>query len=105
MAMFDLNLRKMTRSRLLKVCNKYKCFFFLVEDSSDCTGRHPMVEALRSDPFVPNSVSLGNMEPRSKGFTSLSQHPHAHTLIYPSVIVITGPNMGGKSSSVRMIAL
>jgi len=48
-------------------------------------GRHPMVEALRSDPFVPNTVNMGNNEPRSK--------------------VITGPNMGGKSSSVRMIAL
>lgn len=45
-------------------------------------GRHPMVEALRESPFVPNSV---RMEPRHK--------------------VITGPNMGGKSSVVRMIAL
>jgi DNA mismatch repair protein MSH3 len=48
-------------------------------------GRHPMVEALRADPFVPNSVSLGDEEPRCK--------------------IITGPNMGGKSSAVRMIAL
>ncbi|KAF8497242.1 DNA mismatch repair protein MSH3 [Russula emetica] len=48
-------------------------------------GRHPMVEALRADPFVPNSVVLGAGEPRSK--------------------IITGPNMGGKSSAVRMIAL
>ncbi|KDQ59554.1 hypothetical protein JAAARDRAFT_625109 [Jaapia argillacea MUCL 33604] len=48
-------------------------------------GRHPMVEALRSDPFVPNSVKMGDGEPRSK--------------------IITGPNMGGKSSCVRMIAL
>ncbi|KAK7014986.1 DNA mismatch repair protein MSH3 [Favolaschia claudopus] len=47
-------------------------------------GRHPMVEALRSDPFVPNSISFSK-EGRSK--------------------VITGPNMGGKSSCVRMIAL
>ncbi|KAJ7273569.1 muts domain V-domain-containing protein [Mycena haematopus] len=47
-------------------------------------GRHPMVEALRSDPFVPNSVSFSE-DGRSK--------------------VITGPNMGGKSSCVRMIAL
>jgi DNA mismatch repair protein MSH3 len=48
-------------------------------------GRHPMVEALRTDPFVPNSVALGDVEPRNK--------------------IITGPNMGGKSSAVRMIAL
>ncbi|KAH9180266.1 DNA mismatch repair protein MSH3 [Lactarius sanguifluus] len=48
-------------------------------------GRHPMVEAVRADPFVPNSIALGDGEPRSK--------------------IITGPNMGGKSSAVRMIAL
>ena len=48
-------------------------------------GRHPMVEAIRVDPFVPNSVVLGDGEPRSK--------------------IITGPNMGGKSSAVRMVAL
>ncbi|KAJ7470616.1 muts domain V-domain-containing protein [Mycena latifolia] len=47
-------------------------------------GRHPMVEALRSDPFVPNTVLFSNKD-RSK--------------------VITGPNMGGKSSCVRMVAL
>lgn len=48
-------------------------------------GRHPMVEALRLDPFVPNTVTMGCGRPRSK--------------------IITGPNMGGKSSAVRMIAL
>ena len=48
-------------------------------------GRHPMIEALRSDPFVPNTVRMGGEDPRSK--------------------IITGPNMGGKSSVVRMIAL
>ena len=48
-------------------------------------GRHPMVETLKSDPFVPNTVMMGGGRPRSK--------------------VITGPNMGGKSSAVRMIAL
>ncbi|KAG5354224.1 hypothetical protein C0989_003737 [Termitomyces sp. Mn162] len=48
-------------------------------------GRHPMVEALRPDPFVPNTVVMGGGKPRSK--------------------IITGPNMGGKSSCVRMVAL
>lgn len=48
-------------------------------------GRHPMVEALRSDPFVPNTITLGGDSPRSA--------------------IITGPNMGGKSSAVRMVAL
>lgn len=48
-------------------------------------GRHPGVEELKSDPFVPNTVMMGQGGQRSK--------------------IITGPNMGGKSSSVRMIAL
>ncbi len=48
-------------------------------------GRHPMVEALINEPFVPNSVCMGYGDSRSK--------------------IITGPNMGGKSSAVRMIAL
>ncbi|KAG6821075.1 hypothetical protein H0H93_007234 [Arthromyces matolae] len=48
-------------------------------------GRHPMVEALRPDPFVPNTIVMGDAKPRNK--------------------IITGPNMGGKSSCVRMVAL
>ncbi|OBZ75370.1 DNA mismatch repair protein MSH3 [Grifola frondosa] len=48
-------------------------------------GRHAMIEALRSEPFVPNSIHMGGGKPGSK--------------------IITGPNMGGKSSVVRMIAL
>ncbi|KAH7922832.1 hypothetical protein BV22DRAFT_1113691 [Leucogyrophana mollusca] len=59
---------------------------FTEEDTLEIVqGRHPMVEALRSDPFVPNSVEIGGNAPRST--------------------IITGPNMGGKSSAVRMIAL
>lgn len=46
-------------------------------------GRHPMVEKLKNEPFVPNTVHM---------------HPQGHN-------IITGPNMGGKSSVVRMIAL
>ena len=45
-------------------------------------GRHPMIEALRDSPFVPNTIRM--------------EHRHK---------VITGPNMGGKSSVVRMVAL
>ncbi|KAI0071810.1 hypothetical protein K474DRAFT_1668569 [Panus rudis PR-1116 ss-1] len=48
-------------------------------------GRHPMVETLRNEPFIPNSITMGDGEPRSK--------------------IITGPNMGGKSSVVKMVAL
>jgi len=49
-------------------------------------GRHPVVEALQSDrPFVPNDVSLSN-----------SKH---------QILLITGPNMAGKSTFIRQVAL
>lgn len=47
--------------------------------------RHPVVEALRSEPFVPNDVLLDTGENR--------------------VAIITGPNMAGKSTYMRQIAL
>jgi DNA mismatch repair protein MutS len=47
-------------------------------------GRHLVVEQMLQQPFVPNSVSLS---------------PEQHTL------VITGPNMGGKSTFMRQTAL
>ena len=48
-------------------------------------GRHPMVEQLLLDAFVPNDVHLSSEETRA--------------------LLITGPNMGGKSSYVRSVAL
>ncbi len=49
-------------------------------------GRHPVVEALRArEPFVPNDAALGG--------------DGAH------VVVLTGPNMGGKSTYLRQNAL
>lgn len=47
-------------------------------------GRHPVVEAVRDDPFEPNDLVLG--EDRR-------------------MLVITGPNMGGKSTYMRQNAL
>lgn len=48
-------------------------------------GRHPMVEALRDQAYVPFDIDFSESEGRSK--------------------VITGPNMAGKSSCVRAAAL
>lgn len=46
-------------------------------------GRHPAIELLRDDPFVPNSLCIGGgRDTRTK--------------------LVTGPNMGGKSSVVRL---
>jgi DNA mismatch repair protein MSH3 len=48
-------------------------------------GRHPMVEQLLLDAYVPNDISLSHAGQRA--------------------MLITGPNMGGKSSYVRQVAL
>ena len=50
-------------------------------------GRHPMVEALLPDAYIPNDTTL----------STLPNHTRA--------LLITGPNMGGKSSFVRQTAL
>ncbi len=48
-------------------------------------GRHPVVESLQDVPFVPNDTLLDNHENR--------------------VVILTGPNMAGKSTYMRQIAL
>ncbi|CAL8579820.1 Mismatch repair protein msh3 [Xanthoria parietina] len=48
-------------------------------------GRHPMVEQLLLDGYVPNDTDLATDQTRA--------------------LLITGPNMGGKSSYVRQVAL
>ena len=47
-------------------------------------GRHPVVEQVSDQPFVPNDLTFSNEE---------------------RMAVITGPNMGGKSTYMRQIAL
>ncbi|KAJ9604953.1 Mismatch repair protein msh3 [Cladophialophora chaetospira] len=47
--------------------------------------RHPMVEQLLLESYVPNNISLSQAETRA--------------------LLVTGPNMGGKSSYVRSVAL
>lgn len=49
-------------------------------------GRHPVVEAsLAGEAFIPNDCRLGGAEPRQ--------------------VIVTGPNMGGKSTYLRQVAL
>ncbi len=47
-------------------------------------GRHPVVEAVRDETFVPNDLRLGDRR---------------------RMLIITGPNMGGKSTYMRQSAL
>jgi len=51
----------------------------LIED-----GRHPVVEQVLQGPFIPNSVSMGDNK---------------------RLLIITGPNMGGKSTFMRQTAI
>ncbi len=48
-------------------------------------GRHPIVEAFLHDDFIPNDLYLNNSTDR--------------------LLIITGPNMGGKSTILRQLAL
>jgi DNA mismatch repair protein MutS len=48
-------------------------------------GRHPVVEASGSEPFVPNDADLDPEDAR--------------------IVLLTGPNMGGKSTYLRQVAL
>ncbi len=48
-------------------------------------GRHPVIEALSDEPFIPNDLYMNNSTDR--------------------FLIITGPNMGGKSSLLRQTAL
>jgi DNA mismatch repair protein MutS len=48
-------------------------------------GRHPVIETSSGEPFIPNDVYLNNSTDR--------------------LLIITGPNMGGKSSLLRQTAL
>jgi DNA mismatch repair protein MutS len=51
-------------------------------------GRHLVVENANKTPFIANDCSLSNINPES-----------------PSMLLITGPNMGGKSTYMRQTAL
>lgn len=48
------------------------------------TGRHPVIEQVSDQPFVPNSISMSSER---------------------RMLIITGPNMGGKSTYMRQTAL
>ncbi len=48
-------------------------------------GRHPVVEALLREEFVPNDTELGGEDAQ--------------------IVLLTGPNMGGKSTYLRQVAL
>jgi len=57
-------------------------------------GRHPVLEQiLVEERFVPNDAALASSQPAENGTTR------------PQVALITGPNMAGKSTFIRQVAL
>ncbi|MGB9180737.1 MAG: DNA mismatch repair protein MutS, partial [Pyrinomonadaceae bacterium] len=48
-------------------------------------GRHPVIEAFSEEPFIPNDLYMNNSTHR--------------------LLIITGPNMGGKSTNLRQTAI
>ena len=65
--------------------NRYVCPVLTQENSTDIVGgRHPVVELMLDDPFVPNDTHLDDDE---------------------LILIITGPNMSGKSTYLRQVAL
>ena len=73
---------------LAYLADKYHYIAPSVDESSELVikeGRHPVIEAMRhQEPFIPNDVTLNSEE---------------------RLILITGPNMAGKSTYIRQVAL
>jgi DNA mismatch repair protein MutS len=55
------------------------------EKISIVEGRHPVIEVTNDDPFIPNDTYLDRAEDQ--------------------ILIVTGPNMGGKSTYLRQVAL
>lgn len=96
-ALHAVNIRSVAReiaevdcfTSLAEIARKYRYVRPIVDDSDHFViedGRHPVIEAaLTSETFIPNDVLMDDYKNR--------------------LLVITGPNMAGKSTYIRQVAL
>ncbi|MFH1230845.1 MAG: DNA mismatch repair protein MutS, partial [Planctomycetota bacterium] len=64
-------------------------------------GRHPVLERVLEEKFIPNDIYLGSV----RDSPAASGEPPAKDGEEQRIIILTGPNMAGKSTYIRQIAL
>lgn len=55
----------------------------------------------KTSQFIPNDIVIGRLEPQNQHLSSFSEADHKH----PTIMLLTGPNMGGKSTLLRQTCL